>query len=69
MKLVRFGAPGAEKPGLVGPDGTIRDLSAHVKDIDGSTLGEAPDKEILAPTGPARPHRPLPLAALRSRKR
>jgi 2-keto-4-pentenoate hydratase/2-oxohepta-3-ene-1,7-dioic acid hydratase in catechol pathway len=41
MKLVRFGAPGAEKPGLVGPDGTIRDLSAHVKDIDGSTLGEA----------------------------
>ena len=25
MKLVRFGAPGAEKPGLVGRDGTIRD--------------------------------------------
>ena len=41
MKLVRFGAPGAEKPGLVGPDGTIRDLSAHVKDIDGSTLNDA----------------------------
>jgi 2-keto-4-pentenoate hydratase/2-oxohepta-3-ene-1,7-dioic acid hydratase in catechol pathway len=41
MKLVRFGAPGAEKPGVVGRDGTIRDLSAHVKDIDGSTLSEA----------------------------
>lgn len=41
MKLVRFGAPGAEKPGLVGRDGTIRDLSGHVKDIDGSTLSDA----------------------------
>jgi 2,4-didehydro-3-deoxy-L-rhamnonate hydrolase len=41
MKLVRFGAPGAEKPGVVGRDGSIRDLSAHVKDIDGSTLSDA----------------------------
>jgi hypothetical protein len=29
MKLVRFGAPGAEKPGLVDAQGVIRDLSAH----------------------------------------
>ena len=28
MKLVRFGAPGAEKPGLVDAQGAIRDLSA-----------------------------------------
>ena len=41
MKLVRFGAPGAEKPGLVGRDGTVRDLSAHVKDIDGSAFSDA----------------------------
>lgn len=34
MKLVRFGDRGAEKPGLVGPDGTIRDCSAHVADYD-----------------------------------
>ncbi len=34
MKLVRFGSRGAEKPGLVGPDGTIRDCSAHVADYD-----------------------------------
>ena len=33
MKLVRFGAPGAEKPGLVDSSGQIRDLSQHVKDI------------------------------------
>ena len=41
MKLVRFGAPGAEKPGLVDAQGVIRDLSAHVKDITGDTLGAA----------------------------
>src|SRR5260221_13370242 len=35
MKLVRFGAPGREKPGIVGDDGKIRDLSRIVKDIDG----------------------------------
>jgi 2,4-didehydro-3-deoxy-L-rhamnonate hydrolase len=41
MKLVRFGAPGAEKPGLVDNSGTVRDLSAHVADITGETLAPA----------------------------
>ena len=41
MKLVRFGAPGAEKPGLVDKNGGIRDLSAHVSDITGETLAPA----------------------------
>ena len=41
MKLVRFGAPGAEKPGLVDADGTIRDVSAHVSDFDGANLSPA----------------------------
>ena len=41
MKLVRFGAPGAEKPGLVDAQGAVRDLSAHVKDITGETLRPA----------------------------
>jgi 2-keto-4-pentenoate hydratase/2-oxohepta-3-ene-1,7-dioic acid hydratase in catechol pathway len=41
MKLVRFGPVGQEKPGLVDPAGTIRDLSQHISDIDGSTLGRA----------------------------
>ncbi|MCL4765371.1 MAG: fumarylacetoacetate hydrolase family protein [Hyphomicrobiaceae bacterium] len=41
MKLVRFGAPGAEKPGLVDAGGVIRDVSAHVKDFDGASLGSA----------------------------
>ncbi|MBO6814332.1 MAG: fumarylacetoacetate hydrolase family protein [Rhizobiaceae bacterium] len=38
MKLVRYGKAGAEKPGLVGPDGKIRDLSDHVSDITGETI-------------------------------
>ena len=38
MKLVRFGAPGREKPGIVDQDGKIRDLSKIVPDIAGDTL-------------------------------
>ncbi|KTT68934.1 fumarylacetoacetate hydrolase family protein [Sphingomonas endophytica] len=41
MKLVRYGARGAEKPGLVDAEGQVRDLSAHVGDISGATLGDA----------------------------
>ena len=38
MKLVRFGAPGREKPGIVDNRGKIRDLSKIVPDIAGETL-------------------------------
>jgi len=38
MKLVRYGAPGREKPGIIDADGKIRDLSRVVKDIDGEML-------------------------------
>jgi 2-keto-4-pentenoate hydratase/2-oxohepta-3-ene-1,7-dioic acid hydratase in catechol pathway len=38
MKLVRYGAPGREKPGTIDADGKIRDLSRIVKDIDGEML-------------------------------
>src|SRR3546814_17646369 len=41
MKLCRHGAPGAEKPGLVDADGRIRDLAAHVADIDAAAIGPA----------------------------
>lgn len=41
MKLVRFGAAGSEKPGLVDAQGRIRDLSAHVPDVTGETLAPA----------------------------
>jgi 2-keto-4-pentenoate hydratase/2-oxohepta-3-ene-1,7-dioic acid hydratase in catechol pathway len=38
MKLVRFGPPGREKPGIVDAEGRIRDLSGVVPDIAGETL-------------------------------
>lgn len=38
MKLVRFGAAGHERPGLLDAKGGIRDLSAHIPDIKGQTL-------------------------------
>ncbi len=38
MKLLRYGAPGAEKPGLLDADGRVRDLSAIVPDIAGQAL-------------------------------
>lgn len=41
MKLVRFGALGAEKPGIVDADGRIRDLSGNVPDFSGEHLGPA----------------------------
>ena len=40
MKLVRYGATGQEKPGMIDAVGTLRDLSAHVADITGATLGD-----------------------------
>jgi 2-keto-4-pentenoate hydratase/2-oxohepta-3-ene-1,7-dioic acid hydratase in catechol pathway len=45
MKLLRYGAPGHEKPGILDGNGAIRDLSGVIDDIAGSTLlPEALDK-------------------------
>lgn len=41
MKLVRFGAPGMEKPGVLDSAGRVRDISALVPDIAGETLSSA----------------------------
>jgi len=41
MKLVRYGADGAEKPGLIDANGELRDLSEHVSDINGANLCDA----------------------------
>ncbi len=38
MKLLRYGEPGQEKPGLLGSDGIIRDLSGHVSDLAAGAL-------------------------------
>ena len=41
MKLVRYGNPGKEKPGLIDAYGKLRDLSAVVPDIGPGQLGDA----------------------------
>ena len=46
MKLVRYGRPGKEKPGLFDEFGRLRDLSSVVKDIDGSMLSDRALKKI-----------------------
>jgi 2-keto-4-pentenoate hydratase/2-oxohepta-3-ene-1,7-dioic acid hydratase in catechol pathway len=48
MKLLRFGAAGAEKPGLLDKDGTIRDLSGVVSDITPETLKNGAIAKIAA---------------------
>ena len=48
MKLARYGAPGAEKPALVEADGTLRDLSGVVADIEPATLSDINLAKIAA---------------------
>ncbi|WP_334175070.1 fumarylacetoacetate hydrolase family protein [Pseudoxanthobacter sp.] len=48
MKLLRYGAPGQEKPGLLDGEGRIRDLSAHVGDLAGRWLTPDGLAEIAA---------------------
>lgn len=46
MKLLRFGEPGQERPGILDAHGNIRDLSSVVPDIAGDTLSDAKLSEI-----------------------
>jgi 2-keto-4-pentenoate hydratase/2-oxohepta-3-ene-1,7-dioic acid hydratase in catechol pathway len=48
MKLIRYGLPGEEKPGLIDNQGNIRDLSAHIPDIIGAQLGPDTLKRLRA---------------------
>jgi 2-keto-4-pentenoate hydratase/2-oxohepta-3-ene-1,7-dioic acid hydratase in catechol pathway len=41
MKLVRYGNPGREKPGLIDAEGKLRDLGSLVTDIGPEQLGQA----------------------------
>jgi 2,4-didehydro-3-deoxy-L-rhamnonate hydrolase len=59
MKVVRFGQPGQEKPGLLDGSGQIRDASAIVPDISPATLGDGALAKLAGadlatlPTAPA----------------
>jgi 2,4-didehydro-3-deoxy-L-rhamnonate hydrolase len=48
MKLLRFGPLGQEKPGLLDPDGSIRDLSGVIGDFDARTLSPEGLSELAA---------------------
>jgi 2-keto-4-pentenoate hydratase/2-oxohepta-3-ene-1,7-dioic acid hydratase in catechol pathway len=41
MKLFRHGERGAERPGIMGPDGSQRDLTGVVPDIGGAVISDA----------------------------
>jgi 2,4-didehydro-3-deoxy-L-rhamnonate hydrolase len=48
MKLVRYGAIGQEKPGLIDKSGQLRDLSAHLKDLNGEAYAPASLAKLAA---------------------
>jgi 2-keto-4-pentenoate hydratase/2-oxohepta-3-ene-1,7-dioic acid hydratase in catechol pathway len=48
MKLVRYGALGQEKPGLIDKSGQLRDLSDHVKDLAAEAFSPASLAKLAA---------------------
>ena len=70
MKLVRYGAAGAEKTGLIDRDGRLRDLSASIAEIDRATLspqGLAKLKQLAVETLPlvaGKPRLGVPLTCI-----
>jgi 2-keto-4-pentenoate hydratase/2-oxohepta-3-ene-1,7-dioic acid hydratase in catechol pathway len=41
VKLLRYGAPGEEKPALIDEEGVLRDLAGVIDDLQPATLGDA----------------------------
>ncbi len=62
MKLVRYGNPGREKPGLIDAEGKLRDLSALVPDLGPAQLGSAVMNKL-------RKHNPAKLPLVRGKPR
>ncbi|VEA62405.1 Ureidoglycolate lyase [Serratia plymuthica] len=48
MKLLRYGAPGQERPGVLDNHGQIRDLSQHIADVSGAALLPASLEKLRA---------------------
>jgi len=48
LKLLRYGTPGNEKPGIVDSNGAIRDLSQVIPDLTGEFLSPASLKKIAS---------------------
>lgn len=58
MKLLRFGNPGKERPGIVDASGAIRDASSLVADYGPETIGPALKARLAAADLPALPRAP-----------
>ncbi|NRR32225.1 fumarylacetoacetate hydrolase family protein [Oxalobacteraceae bacterium] len=56
MRLVRYGRPGKEKPGLIDEEGKLRDLSGVITDINVSQLSDKALRKLAKI-----PHESLPL--------
>ncbi len=65
MRFVRYGQPGAEKPGVLDTAGNLRDLSGVVADLSGAVLGDLPqvDPETL-PLVDGNPRLGVPVAGI-----
>jgi 2-keto-4-pentenoate hydratase/2-oxohepta-3-ene-1,7-dioic acid hydratase in catechol pathway len=48
LKLLRYGEPGRERPGMIDADGNIRDLSGHVADIAGADISPESLKKLAS---------------------
>ena len=48
MKLVRYGEPGQEKPGMIDADGSLRDLGGQIEDINATTLADGSVAKLAA---------------------
>jgi 2-keto-4-pentenoate hydratase/2-oxohepta-3-ene-1,7-dioic acid hydratase in catechol pathway len=46
MKLLRYGLPGQERPGILDSDGNVRDLSGVIADVNGAALSDESLKKI-----------------------
>lgn len=70
MKLLRYGAPGQEKPGMLDTDGHVRDLSGVIADLSGEALGNASLHRLAAidpatlPLVPGTPRYGAPVAGI-----
>ena len=70
MKLVRYGRPGAEKPGAIDSDGKLRDLSRVLRDVTPEALTSTSLRTLRGldlsrrPLVPGRPRLGCPLAGM-----
>jgi 2-keto-4-pentenoate hydratase/2-oxohepta-3-ene-1,7-dioic acid hydratase in catechol pathway len=70
MKLVRYGRPGAERPGAIDADGKLRDLGRVIKDVTPAALAPAMLKKLRSvnlarlPVVRGRPRLGCPLAGM-----